>query len=670
MRGKNRLLAILVTIVMMLTVTIPVMGAAEPVGLKVEKYVDREKFADWTSNTEFKGNIDELLAGMVFYLYAVNENDEYGAEEEPVAIGALDASGYITFDPADIPAGRYAIVEELSGVAERVFNGQGPVLIDYYGVNTVGDISSFDRDAFYTIVNGFGGGYVLGYQGLNNTGDIFPIAVKNTDTGKEYPSFCAHGGSTAFAGQSGKGCGGYIVVAQEDMFGEEINDISDFLKAYNYIEDKYGNVDDYRAVTQIITWYLLGAITEFDSIDWTAVENGGKAVAGIEDAKAIVEDVAANYAKFSGEGKIAELVYMVCEEHHDPQDCQPQLVPVYGGKIKDPKFPNTTKPPKEEKEGNDLGLYKRFTWGGSATGIPAGVTFKFELTDPEGNLAASAAYTTTGQESNGGDTYIILDPVEDYEFDVETTYTLSEKIQPLPNWTFDTSEYVVEYWESEWKDDVNWVVYKYKGLQHMPDESNYDKYRWSQDESEYGPVFINRYSFTTRNEPDPGRLVVTKAFNITNIPDTWSALITVTGPGGYNRSERITGANRVVTFENLDPGTYTVAETNPSGVTNYVFVDVEGEGSYNVTRGNTTNVTIRNNYNQEEFFEDEPPPLDEFDEFDEEPPPLAEMPQTGISDTAFRICAYGLCFSLMGVGYLCYAIAGSKKALREGKASR
>ena len=183
----------------------------------------------------------------------------------------------------------------------------------------------FDKTALYTIINGWGSGYTLGYPGLNNEGDIFPIGVKTTDSDgieKKYDSFCAHAGSETFAGSIG--CSGYLV--EPDPSYIESVDYANFLSAFNYIEDKYGSVADNRALTQVIIWALLGTIDvdsdEFDAIEAWKVD------------KTAARDVMANYSGYVGDQKIKELVYLTCEAHGLTQEgmkhCQPQLVPLYG----------------------------------------------------------------------------------------------------------------------------------------------------------------------------------------------------------------------------------------------------------------------------------------------------------------------------------------------------
>ncbi|MCL2706731.1 MAG: hypothetical protein FWE97_00995 [Dehalococcoidia bacterium] len=313
-----------------------------------EKWVGGQNIVGWAVDTYGEDAIEviaELFEGMRFQLYAAAGDgaDIIGA---PILFNGvdyvmIDFSGVIAF--TNVEPGWYAIVENFvdGSLAQEIFKSIAPLYV-YVGQswadNRLGSgdaggyelfVTDFDYDAPYTVVNGHGGGYVLGYPGLNNTGDIFYIGVTNTNTGTVYDSFCANAGSRAFAGESGMGCSGYLVA---ENFRNDA-ELAAFVSAYNYIADTYGNLNDYRAITQIITWYLLGNIDNLDLINWAAVETGTAAVKGIEGARGIVEDVIANYDGYKGNGTVIDVVYMVCEDGHDYYDCQPQLVPVYGETI-------------------------------------------------------------------------------------------------------------------------------------------------------------------------------------------------------------------------------------------------------------------------------------------------------------------------------------------------
>ena len=313
--------------------------------LVLAKLVDGTFIAEW----ELDGiELEDVIDDMYFNLYeAIVDADGnpigIGAH---VAVGELSLEGNITFDwdtGFEKANGWYVVVEtfEPGSLADQIFEDVGPLYVFFVdGVGVGGAKTDFDYEAFYTIVNGYGYGYQLGYgqnsELLNNNGDIFPIAIKTGD--QEYPSFCANAGSTNFAGEGGVGCSGYYV-----LMSEVPNDVpyADFLKAYNYIEAEYGKLDDYRAVTQIVTWVLLDAIDieseAFENINWAAVEAGTSRVKGVANAKEIVEDVIANYKdyEFNGDEEIVDVVFLVCDKHfgedgHNFDKCQPQLVPVYG----------------------------------------------------------------------------------------------------------------------------------------------------------------------------------------------------------------------------------------------------------------------------------------------------------------------------------------------------
>ena len=337
--------------------------------LTMAKTVDGIPIGEWELNGYVIGDISFKL----FNATLDNDGIPQGYEGEAIATAELTLAGNILFNslPNDLN-GWYAVVEFLAPAskAEEIFEDVGPLYVFFVnGIGIGGAKTDFDYDAFYTIVNGYGNGYVLGYPGLNNTGDIFTIGVKNADTGDVYPSFCASAGSMAFAGQSGMGCSGYYVSLCDVPNGVPYKE---FLKAYNYIEGVYGNLDKYRGITQIVTWYLLGAIGDLDLINWTAVETGTWAIKGIVDARDKVEDVIANYGGFvfKGDEEIIDVVFLTCEDHHAYHDCQPQLVPVRGGS----SFDNKTGGGGGEEEPYELTINKV----GSGAGFIDG-TFYFRL---------------------------------------------------------------------------------------------------------------------------------------------------------------------------------------------------------------------------------------------------------------------------------------------------
>ncbi|MCL1809950.1 MAG: hypothetical protein FWG42_09345, partial [Clostridiales bacterium] len=301
--------------------------------LLLAKTVNGTAIGDWELNGVSLADVIDDISFNLFEATLDADGNPDGYEGLAIATAELALGGDILFE--NLPDGLngwYAVVEAFTpgSLAEEIFEDVGPLFVFFVdGVGVGGTKADFDYDAYYTIVNGYGGGYVLGYPGLNNTGDIFPIDVMNAETGIVYPSFCANAGSVSFF----EGPGNYMVAMSEAPNGVPY---AEFLKAYNYIEAKYGKLDDCRVVTQIVTWALLGAVDipseEFDNINWDAVEAGTWAVKGIPGAKAIVEDIMANYADyvFDGTEEIVDVVFMIGINNADYYTAQPQLVPIYG----------------------------------------------------------------------------------------------------------------------------------------------------------------------------------------------------------------------------------------------------------------------------------------------------------------------------------------------------
>ena len=308
---------------------VPVIEVTPPTVFKgsitIAKTVDGINITVWAKGKK----ISDLIS---FNLYSVaGDGEPFGAL---VANGTVDVAGNIVFTGLD--DGWYAIEEVLTAAGKVVF--EQPTEVKYILLANglqYGESNDFNYGAIYSIVNGYGGGYVLGYPGLNNTGDIFPIGVELD--AEYYPSFCGNAGSVAFAPD------GYMIALKMDRGDAKY---ADFVKAYNYIENKYGNLDANRAIAQIITWHVLGAIeypsAEFDAIDWAAVEVGGSTVAGVENANDKVVDVIKNFKYYQGEAKIVDIVYMVGQNYVDDYlNGQPQYVPIYSGKN---VFNNISKP--------------------------------------------------------------------------------------------------------------------------------------------------------------------------------------------------------------------------------------------------------------------------------------------------------------------------------------
>ena len=292
---------------------------------------------------EYDGNPDDLLSGMIFLLHdgelpdldvrihsARNKyellRDVDGDINEMrgfvVAVGTFNiVEEKIVFNTFGKSfnefQGLYWVDELLTGTAKDVFNQIDPVPV-FIGTNGVGSVT-FDYNTLYTIVNGYNrpDRRTLNYPGLTNNGDLFYIGVTNVNTGKEYVSFCANAGSERFAGDNDLKCRGY-------MRATSANDVR-FLSAFNYIEDKYGDLNENRAITQTVIWAILTAV------DVNSALFGATYLSDAE--KAAVKDVMAMYEGYTGNGIVVDVAYMICEEHGVSPDglknCQPQIVPIY-----------------------------------------------------------------------------------------------------------------------------------------------------------------------------------------------------------------------------------------------------------------------------------------------------------------------------------------------------
>jgi len=337
--------------------------------IKIAKTVDGIEINAWAKKAG--KNIASLIS---FNLYTTNADGEKAVKVNTTPVYP-DANGIITF--SGLSSGVYIVEEVLSSAGKLVFEKAPDMKIEIKGGVQIDASIDFDYDVDYTIINGYGSGYTLGYPGLNNTGDVFYIGVSNSVTGATYASFCANAGSTNFD----EGPGRYMITERFDTQTDYIN----FVKAYNYIEDNYEDLNLYRPITQIITWYLLGAIeipsAEFDNINWGAVAAGTGTIKPVPNAKAIVEDVVANYQSHSGLGKIIDVVYMVSKYNPNIVTAQPQLVPIYGA----PGFNNREKPKCTESYGTVT-----FTAFGNVPNIVA------SLNPKNGNPQFPASYNANG----------------------------------------------------------------------------------------------------------------------------------------------------------------------------------------------------------------------------------------------------------------------------------
>ena len=392
--------------------------------LAIDKTVDGVNFGTWA--TDYDGNISVLINDIYFELYKVANNGSV-VSGQPVGYGFLEQDQFVgakisfkvsnnpgaeTLEFAAADSGWYAVVEKLGPTASTVFEDVGTKYF-FVNINEEGTINvgsggnDFDKGAFYKLTYDLGPMFRLNYPGLNGGGEIFPIELTNIDTEEKYPSFCAHGNSQRFGGDNDLNCEYYVEANDEFDY-----DISDFLSAFNYIEDTYGSVSDNIVITQTVIWVLLGDID---------VDSPSFAASGLTDAqKADVKDVVENSKGYTG-GPISELVYMVCDKYpnHNFEKCQPQLVPVYGGTSFDNK--------EAEHCHNEVSFKKVKEVDGKWVNAEDG-EFVFDLyrIDDEGNLVHLGTYHTKDGFVTVNDAY------ETWKFQKDVTYVFIE--QPDPKW--------------------------------------------------------------------------------------------------------------------------------------------------------------------------------------------------------------------------------------------
>ncbi|MCL1975139.1 MAG: hypothetical protein FWG61_03115 [Firmicutes bacterium] len=294
--------------------------------LSFTKNVEGIKIIDWLTA---KGLDADILDGLEFYLNGI------GIDGNPHSYGP-ENPGYFTGEVVfgEVVPGTYTLSEEITGAAVNVFKkmadieiviGDGENNHFVLGGTVNGNISGPDimKGDKFTIINGYGrfdwgyDGNGIGYPGLNASGHIFYIGVINERTKEEFYSFCANGGSTNFA----EGFEQYMVA--HSMVEK------DWIMAFNYINDKYGDLNDNRVITQLVTWALLGAV----DVDSEAFEN----TILKDDEKAAIKDVMANYNDYVGNGEVVDVLFMTYIDTPFNEDgtpnyttCQPQVVPVFG----------------------------------------------------------------------------------------------------------------------------------------------------------------------------------------------------------------------------------------------------------------------------------------------------------------------------------------------------
>jgi len=296
-------------------------NADELASLIFEKKVAGKNIVEWLTDSGYT-NVSEILAGLEFYLDGPNGN--YG----PVTPGP---DGKVVF--TNLNPGTYTLSEEVVGAAAGIFTkmadisditvaaGEQPSFTVLGGtVKKVIEGADIEDSDLFTLINGWGqfdwgyGPEGIGYPGLNSTGHIFYIGIRNTRTDEVLHSYCANAGSTNFA----EGYGQYKIA-------NSLHEIQ-WQQAFNYINDTYGDLNENRVITQIVTWALLGAVDvysdDFENTRLSAAE------------KAAIIDVMENYEGYIGSGSVVDVLFLTSIYYNGSSDDfatrQPQIVPIFG----------------------------------------------------------------------------------------------------------------------------------------------------------------------------------------------------------------------------------------------------------------------------------------------------------------------------------------------------
>jgi hypothetical protein len=305
-----------------------------------------------------------------FGLYYANDDctDYYGEPISEVAFGSIANDGTISFENLDIPAGWYAIVEELTGHAKHIFrNNDGKVVwyVYYLGNSQVdeitGGIVSVISDEYvestFTIWNSGGGNrrtvQLIHESGATTEGtkpdgsgqtlDTWGFVVNMPD-GSTVPSFCADLGAHNVFGNYG------FDASRQDLSDAQILEL---VAALDYLNDLYGmdiihgdDADGY-ALCQIIVWnaiiktgaqgfaenYIPGdpIVAVIGYGDWYIPEYADVIDAILSGETNVVEIYNAKLASSEIDTYVSGVVWIKGnDESYDPIDQQRQIFVLFG----------------------------------------------------------------------------------------------------------------------------------------------------------------------------------------------------------------------------------------------------------------------------------------------------------------------------------------------------
>ena len=230
--------------------------------LVIAKSVDGMPFAQWSADI-LAGNLADLVAGMTFNLYKVDEKNA-AITGDPVAVGTISPDGYIRFDPLTIDdEGWYAVVEELTGKAAKAFDKVGPMYIYVIEDGTMSSaLSQHNVDGKFKVE--YTAGYTWDVKLVYEDGTTFNGGAKPDGSGQRLAterfdvvlpdgtkamSFCADlGAHNVF--------GNYDFDISNHNFDDD--DMLYLIAALDYINSVYKIEENPgKALAQIVVWNLI-----------------------------------------------------------------------------------------------------------------------------------------------------------------------------------------------------------------------------------------------------------------------------------------------------------------------------------------------------------------------------------------------------------------------------
>ena len=313
---------------------------------RITMTVEKLLFAKWCADAGIDPGA--IVGDMVFKAYAV-AGDGAPYSEPPDAIGEIDRNGQITFDTGSFTQGWYAIAETFTvgSLAGTLFGTPDVLYVYFDGVKFAGsNVNGFDYNGDYWITDAFFDRSVKPSLAITfRVNNGMPVTNPFFDDffvreyfgpgnyGKSFISFCGNHAVVSLGGNA------QIKYVNKTAIFSELHPgaLDNILIAFNYINDTWGSLDRWpkagidnpmgstKFIAQIAVWLLADiGVTEAKS-----------ATSGYWFINKYVDEVVEFVRKnpgHIGSGNVSDVVYL---DHADypPIDgeCQPQIVPIYGG---------------------------------------------------------------------------------------------------------------------------------------------------------------------------------------------------------------------------------------------------------------------------------------------------------------------------------------------------